>query len=74
MGFWKSQVIQSRVKDKWLDKNFVSHVISKTPYSRFRIHSISIVEKYKQAIRNYKWKEISHVTVEVIVEKYFQSY
>ena len=29
-------------------------MISKTPYSHFRTHSISIVEKYKQAIRNYK--------------------
>ena len=28
---------------------------------------ISIVEKYKQAIRNYKWKEISLVTVKVNV-------
>ena len=38
---------------------FVSRVISKTQYSHFRTHSISIVEKYKQANRNYKWEEIS---------------
>ena len=50
---------KSRVEDAWLDKTFVSRVISKTPYSHFRTHSISIVEKYKQVIRNYKWKEMS---------------
>ena len=51
--------LKSQVEDEWPDKIFVSGVISKTPYSQFCIHSIIIVEKYKQAIRNYKWKEIS---------------
>ena len=44
--------------DSWLE-TFVSLVISKTQYSHFHTHSISIVEKYKQVIRNYKWKKMS---------------
>jgi hypothetical protein len=64
-GVLEIKNVKSRVEDELLDKTFVSRVISKTPYSHFRTHSISIVEKYKQAIRNYKWKEISHVTVKV---------
>ena len=59
--------LKSRVKDEWLDKTFVSRVISKTPYSHFRTHSISIVEKYKQAKRNYKWEEISFSKLNVLI-------
>ena len=59
--------LESRVEEEWLDKTFVSHMISKTTYSHLWTLSISIVEKYKQAIRNYKWKEISLVTVKVNV-------
>ena len=58
---WYKSLI-SRVEDEWHDKTFVSRLISKTPNSHFHNHSISIVQKYKQAI---KWKEISHVTVKV---------
>ena len=57
MGFWKV-TWQDFWQDFW-------RVISKTPYSHFRTHSISIVEKYKQVVRHYKWKEIFHVTVKV---------
>ena len=40
MGFWKSRVkqksfVKSLVCDSWLNKTFVSLVISKTPYSHF---------------------------------------
>ena len=40
MGFWKSRVkqksfVKSLVYDSWLNKTFVSLVISKTPYSHF---------------------------------------
>ena len=59
--------LKSRVEDEWLDKTFVSHVISKTPYLNFRTYSISIVEKYKQAKRNYKWEEISFSKLNVLI-------
>ena len=53
--------------DSWLE-TFVSLVISKTQYSHFRTHSISIVEKYKQAIRNTNERRYPfHVTVKVNV-------
>ena len=45
--------LKSRVADEWLDKTFGSCMISKAPYSHFCNHSISIVKKYKKAIRNY---------------------
>ena len=49
-------------------KTFVSRVISKTPYSHFRTHSISIVENYKWAIWNYKWNTISFWKTEKLVK------
>ena len=57
--------------DSWLE-TFVSLVISKTQYSHFRTHSISIVEKYKQVIRNYKWKVT--VKVNVVTCEYIDFY
>ena len=64
---WGYKSLKSRVEDSWLDKTFVSLVISKTPYSHFRTHSISIVEKYKQAKRNYKCEEISFSKLNVLI-------
>ena len=64
---WYKSLVKSLVFDSWLGKTFVSLVISKTPYSHFRTHSISIVEKYKQSKRNYKWEEISFSKLNVLI-------
>ena len=57
-GVWKSQVMQKSQVTSQRQVTWQDFCI-KTPYPHIRTHSISNVEKYKQVIRNYKWKEMS---------------